>query len=161
MQSQKIVDRLKTVLKIKTDKELADRLMVNYNTLKTQLSRDSLDLGKIIEFAKSEGIELDYLFHNENITVSTSGNDATLINLSQGKKMNTLEQLLYQKYNKLVLDKKELAKELGISEMSINRRIMENDLSALPEFKRFGGNGRYIFPISAVAKFLQIDGGEK
>jgi len=74
--------------------------------------------------------------------------------------VKNIEQYLFNKYNKLALDKKELANELGVSVMNINRRIMQNDLESLPYFVRMGKGkkARYLFPISSIAQFLNSEG---
>lgn len=57
---------------------------------------------------------------------------------------------LYQKYNKMMLSKKEVANELGISLRTLNRRIEEK--SALPSYSKNGG--LILFPIENLAKYI-------
>ncbi|WP_151950319.1 helix-turn-helix domain-containing protein [Aliarcobacter butzleri] len=57
---------------------------------------------------------------------------------------------LYRKYNKMMLSKKEVANELGISLRTLNRRIEEK--AALPSYTKNGGI--YLFPLENVAKYI-------
>jgi len=64
---------------------------------------------------------------------------------------------LYNKYKKMTLTKSELAKELSRSVSSINLSIVKN--LDLPKYikletKNNGKNGKVVFPILEVAKFL-------
>lgn len=64
---------------------------------------------------------------------------------------------LKTKYKKLMLSKKELAQELGISESTINLYISKN--TNLPDYKKMtdGKNSRVMFPLINVAQFLTKD----
>ncbi len=64
---------------------------------------------------------------------------------------------LKTKYKKLMLSKKELAQELGISESTINLYISKN--TNLPDYKKMavGKNSRVMFPLINVAQFLTED----
>ena len=64
---------------------------------------------------------------------------------------------LKTKYKKLMLSKKELAQELGISESTINLYISKN--TNLPDYKKMavGKNTRVMFPLINVAQFLTED----
>ena len=74
------------------------------------------------------------------------------------RKLLTNEEKLYQylinKYNKMVLTKLELSKELGVSKSTIDHAVVRNE--AVPPFKKMGSskNARVIFNIADVAKFL-------
>ncbi|KAB7889582.1 hypothetical protein [Poseidonibacter ostreae] len=57
---------------------------------------------------------------------------------------------LYNKYNKLVLTRKELCDEMSISIATLNRRIKAQE--ALPKY--FLDGGKYLFLISALCDFL-------
>ena len=71
---------------------------------------------------------------------------------------NYIDESIYQdllnRYKKLALNKKELAKELGVSVSSINNCIAQ--CKGLPDYKKCGDakNGRILFPIISVAKFF-------
>lgn len=68
------------------------------------------------------------------------------------EQIELLYHTLLAKYKKLVLNKKELSVELGISVSCINYRII-NGLG-LPEYKKGSGKcGRIGFPIINVARF--------
>ncbi len=74
------------------------------------------------------------------------------------EKLQTNEEKLYQylikKYNKMVLNKLELSKELGVSKSTIDHAVIKNE--AVPPFKKMGSskNARVVFNIVDVAKFL-------
>lgn len=61
---------------------------------------------------------------------------------------------LYQKYNKMMLSKKEVANELGISLRTLNRRIEEK--SALPSYSKNGG--LILFSLENLAKYITAIG---
>jgi len=73
-------------------------------------------------------------------------------------KIITNEEKLYQyligKYNKMVISKKELAQELGVSKSTIDHCVTKNE--GVPPFKKMGNakNARVVFNIVDVAKFL-------
>jgi len=61
--------------------------------------------------------------------------------------------LLYSKYNRLMITKKELCHELNISERTLNSRIAHN--MGIPRYiKGPGQNGKVSFPIADVARFM-------
>ncbi|OCL99559.1 hypothetical protein AAX29_00600 [Aliarcobacter thereius] len=61
---------------------------------------------------------------------------------------------LYQKYNKMMLSKKEVANELGISLRTLNRRMEEK--AALPSYTKNGGI--FLFPLESVSKYISALG---
>ncbi len=65
--------------------------------------------------------------------------------------------LLYKKYNKTQLTRKEIADVLEISLSSLDTLIANNTLPI--RFKRIGNSqkARYIFPILEVANFLAFE----
>jgi predicted DNA-binding transcriptional regulator AlpA len=65
--------------------------------------------------------------------------------------------LLYMKYKKLNLSRKELAHELGISLSKLEKLIAEDSFPI--KYKRMGTAQKapYIFPISEVARFLSFE----
>lgn len=56
---------------------------------------------------------------------------------------------LYNKYNKLFLNKEEICKELNISQATLNRRLKAQE--ALPAYEKDGG--KYLFPIMGLAQY--------
>jgi len=60
--------------------------------------------------------------------------------------------ILYTKYNKTTMTRKEVAEELGISTRTIDRMIKENDLP-IASVKPNGG--KIIFPIKSFAQYLE------
>ena len=64
------------------------------------------------------------------------------------------QDLLFKKYNKVQLTKKELAGELEISLSSLDNLISKDDLQI--RHRRLGTSqkARYVFPILEVANFL-------
>ena len=73
-------------------------------------------------------------------------------------KIITNEEKLYQylrdKYNRIIISKKELAQELGVCKSTIDHAIIKNE--DMPPFKKLGKakNARVVFNIVDVAKFL-------
>ncbi len=68
---------------------------------------------------------------------------------------NPYMSILYSKYNKLALTKKELCKELGFSLRTLNTRISQN--MDIPSYiKGKGTNSKVLFPIDAIADYLMI-----
>ena len=61
---------------------------------------------------------------------------------------------LLNKYNKVALNKKELAHELGVSVSAINNCIVKG--YGLCEFKKLGHqpNARVVFPVICIAEYL-------
>lgn len=69
------------------------------------------------------------------------------------EQIELLYHTLLAKYRKLVLDKKELSIELGISVSCINYRIIKG--LGLPSYKKGSGKcGRIGFPIISVSRFI-------
>ncbi len=66
------------------------------------------------------------------------------------------DEMLFSKYNKTTLTKKEVANELNISISTLDRALKADELP-IP-FKRVGDSGkaRYIFPIKSVADYLDF-----
>ncbi len=64
------------------------------------------------------------------------------------------DEMLFTKYNKITLNRKEVAQELSISLSTLERNLNENTLPL--KFKRIGNGpkARYIFPLKAVADYL-------
>ncbi|MDK2063349.1 hypothetical protein PT447_00245 [Aliarcobacter butzleri] len=56
---------------------------------------------------------------------------------------------LYNKYNKLFLNKEEICKELNISQATLNRRLKAQE--ALPAYEKDGG--KYLFSIMGLAQY--------
>jgi hypothetical protein len=66
----------------------------------------------------------------------------------------TILQDLQNRYQKAVLNKKELAYELGVSVSAINNYICQG--VAIPEYCKIGDakNARVVFPIINIASYL-------
>lgn len=66
----------------------------------------------------------------------------------------TILQDLQNRYKKAVLNKKELAYELGVSVSAINNYISQG--VAIPQYKKVGDakNARVVFPIINIASYL-------
>lgn len=60
-------------------------------------------------------------------------------------------ELLYKKYNKLMITKTELANELGMSEPTLNRRLYSGEL--LIAYSRIGQ--KYTFSLKSVCEYLE------
>jgi len=62
-------------------------------------------------------------------------------------------KLLFEKYGKLAITKKELCQVLGISLRTLNARISQN--MGIPAYKKGKGrNSKIMFPIAEVAKYM-------
>jgi len=64
------------------------------------------------------------------------------------------DEMLFSKYNKITLNRKEVAQELSISLSTLERNLSENTLPI--KFKRIGSGpkARYVFPLKSVADYL-------
>jgi len=75
--------------------------------------------------------------------------------------MDTSTKIIYDylksKYNKILLNKKELAKEMGISPKTLDSYISKN--IGTPKYKKLGNkpNSRVVFNILDVAEFISND----
>jgi len=73
-------------------------------------------------------------------------------------KSNYINEAIYQdlltRYKKVVLNKEELAHELGVSVSAINNCIVKG--YGIPEYTKLGhqANARVVFPVVCVAEFL-------
>ena len=70
------------------------------------------------------------------------------------KRNNFYTELLYKKYNKLYLNKKEAASEFGISTCTFDRKIAEGYFQI---FDRLGSNGSYRFSIKDVVEYMEAN----
>ncbi len=62
-------------------------------------------------------------------------------------------KLLFEKYGKVAITKKELCQVFGISLRTLNARISKN--MDIPAYKKGNGrNSKIMFPIAEVAKYL-------
>ena len=66
----------------------------------------------------------------------------------------TIYQDLMNRYNKSVLSKEELSREIGISVKTINNYITKG--YGIPQYKKIGNtrNSRVLFPIIYVSEYL-------
>ena len=66
------------------------------------------------------------------------------------------DEILFNKYQKTTLTRKELSQELSISLSTLERSL--NDGSLPIRFKRIGDSSkaRYVFPLKAVADYLDF-----
>lgn len=73
----------------------------------------------------------------------------------QGDNMR-YDEMLFAKYNKTTLNRKEVSTELSISLSTLERHLNEGTLPI--RFKRIGTGpkSRYVFPIKAVADYLDF-----
>ncbi len=60
-----IIDRLKSELDIKTDKELCSLLGIKSNTLSTWKKRDTMDFNKVLRVCDENNLDLNLIFFNE------------------------------------------------------------------------------------------------
>ena len=60
-------------------------------------------------------------------------------------------KILYDKYNKLALNKEELSAELGISQSTLNRMIRDENLPIA--YTRLGN--KYLFTIKSLSEFYE------
>lgn len=61
-------------------------------------------------------------------------------------------EVLYKKYNKMFLDKSELAQELGVSERTVIRILLEDCGVGLPETEKIGR--KTVFPLATVVSYM-------
>jgi uncharacterized protein YjcR len=60
-----LIERLKSELNIKKDKDLCELLDIKHNTLSTWKKRDTLDFNKIINLCEKHNLGLNYIFFEE------------------------------------------------------------------------------------------------
>ena len=58
-----ILDNLRNILNLRTDKQLAEKLEINLNTLSSWRNRNSVDFPLIIAFCASNNININWLFN--------------------------------------------------------------------------------------------------
>lgn len=104
MNKELIINRLKAVLNLQTDKALADYLGINKSTVSCWYSRNTLDFDLI--FQKCPHISPTYLVYGEGAAMRTSGNsimqtinapvrqNSNVINAEAGKAQPTRDILL-------------------------------------------------------------------
>lgn len=71
------------------------------------------------------------------------------------KDENEYIKMLFEEYKTCMLDKKETAKQIGISVSLLNKLIYENKKGALPKFRRVGN--KYLFSIKHIFEYLESD----
>jgi predicted DNA-binding transcriptional regulator AlpA len=66
------------------------------------------------------------------------------------------DEMLFTKYNKTTLSRKEVSQELSISLSTLERSL--NDGTLPIRYKRIGNSqkSRYVFPIKSVADYLEF-----
>ena len=66
------------------------------------------------------------------------------------------DEMLFNKYNRTTLNRKEVAQELAISLSTLERHLNEGTLPI--RFKRIGNGpkAKYVFPIKAVSDYLEF-----
>ncbi|WP_347374277.1 helix-turn-helix domain-containing protein [Aequorivita sp. Q41] len=60
-----LIDRLKSELSVKKDKDLCDMLGIKHNTLSTWKKRDTLDFNKVLELCERNNLDLNFIFFEE------------------------------------------------------------------------------------------------
>jgi hypothetical protein len=60
-------------------------------------------------------------------------------------------EILYKKYNKLLLTKIELAKELGWSSATLNRKLLEGEIN----LAYVNTGNKHFYTIKSLAKYLE------
>lgn len=69
--------------------------------------------------------------------------------------MQPMFDKLYQKYNKSLLNKREIAQEFGISQGNINRYLASNDFTNIPKPFNHKPNKPVFWRLIDVAKYLE------
>jgi len=87
-----IMSRLHTYFNVKTNKEVAEKLGIDYNTIKGWGSRKKVAISNIIELLKDEGISLTWLVHGKG-NMRTGKDDDVLsalakLELKMGKEID-------------------------------------------------------------------------
>jgi len=73
-----VISRMKYILSVDTNKDLAKSLNVSYNTLNTWIKRSRLPQDVILEFSNRYNCSLDYLLLGKNIDNTFKNKDDTL-----------------------------------------------------------------------------------
>jgi hypothetical protein len=71
------------------------------------------------------------------------------------KNENEYIKMLFEKYQTMMLDKKQACEQIGISVSLMNKLIHENKKCALPKFKRIGN--KYLFSLKSIFDYLESD----
>lgn len=99
----KIIERLKKLLKIKTDIELSEFLNIRPNTISTWKKRDSVDFTSIISICELYELDLNEIFLDKKGTTSSNPSTPLILKEAQfqySKEKNIDSMLdLYPKYN--------------------------------------------------------------
>ncbi|MDX1808926.1 MAG: helix-turn-helix domain-containing protein [Sulfurospirillaceae bacterium] len=99
-----IFEYIKKKYNFSKDKEVADKIGVNYNTLKNWVVRDSPNYQVIIDFAKTEKIDLNELF-NSSLAAPSLENSPSMIALQEANAVAANENEVADYLKKFTLNK--------------------------------------------------------
>jgi len=80
LEIKEIIDRLKNTLNISSNKKLAELLGMNSNNVNVWLSKGTINYSTIINFAKKNELDLNYIFLGKQNNSTINKTDITLLN---------------------------------------------------------------------------------
>lgn len=99
-----IIEFIKKKYNFSKDKEVAEKIGVNYNTLKNWVVRDSPNYHVVIDFAKKENIDLNQLFHS-SISAPSLQNSPSMIALQEANSIAENENEVADHIKRFTIDK--------------------------------------------------------
>jgi len=100
---REIMDRLKLYFKAKSDRQIAEKLGINYNTIKTWSNRGKIPLEKLLVKLQNEPISINWLLtgegemyktpHIQNSIVAQGNNHKIIGNIIGNSTDNELKEL--------------------------------------------------------------------
>ena len=106
-----IFDKLKLFYGVSTDKKVAEKLNINYNTVKTWGNRKKVALEKLLDSLQNETIDINWLLKGEESNINQNGNNNINVNGNNGHinihSNKTINDETYKELQKLTTKKQE------------------------------------------------------
>ena len=147
--AKNLIDRLKSELFIKKDKDLCMLLGIKHNTLSTWKKRDTLDFNKILELCEKHDLDLNYIFFEEEESLKEEKKQAIIasalvipeVHTNRKNKLNPFfnTQLVNTNrhisifYNQVGNDDKNISGKLIVGQKVSSKKIVENDLYVIED----------------------------
>ena len=147
--AKNLIDRLKSELFIKKDKDLCMLLGIKHNTLSTWKKRDTLDFNKILELCEKHNLDLNYIFFEEEESLKEEKKQAIIasalvipeVHTNRKNKLNPFfnTQLVNTNrhisifYNQVGNDDKNISGKLIVGQKVSSKKIVENDLYVIED----------------------------
>lgn len=144
-----LIDRLKSELSIKKDKDLCLLLGIKHNTLSTWKKRDTLDFNKILELCEKYNLDLNFIFfeEEENIKEETiqpaiagtllvpeaNTNQKTRLNHFFTTQLVNTNRNISIFYNQFSDGNKNISGEIIVGQKVSSKKIIENYLYVIED----------------------------